>query len=83
MVAMKGDIGTSTAPSLALEERYQRALTAYVDRIDHKTRLVAVLELGRMILAEGRSLLDLLSLHYASLISLLAEFKRTASPVTC
>jgi hypothetical protein len=41
-----------------------------------ESQLIAALELGKMLLAEGCSLLALLSLHYASIVSLFGDSSR-------
>ncbi len=52
-----------------LEGRYRRALSEYVAKDGAEGPLIDALELGRSALAEGRSLLDLLSIHHAELPS--------------
>jgi PAS domain S-box-containing protein len=64
-------MSTITADSMALRTRYQRALTAYAESESGETELMAAFELGRTMLAEEHSLLDLLAIHHLALASLL------------
>ncbi len=57
-----------------LEARYRDALTAYVDADrDEESQRVAAFELGRAAVAQEYGLLELLTLHHASVSSLLEQ----------
>jgi C4-dicarboxylate-specific signal transduction histidine kinase len=59
------------------EERYRSALTAYVARGSvAETQRIAALELGRLAIAQGYGLLDLLALHHASVSALREQLPR-------
>jgi hypothetical protein len=59
------------AETASVEIRYRSALAAYVENVDEESQLMAALALGRKPLAEGQSLLDLLTLHHTAIKSLL------------
>jgi PAS domain S-box-containing protein len=63
--------GKGPAETASVEIRYRRALAAYVENVDEESQLMAALALGRKLLAEGQSLLDLLTLHHTAIKSLL------------
>jgi C4-dicarboxylate-specific signal transduction histidine kinase len=64
-------MSTTTAEAMTPPMRYQRALGAYIESDAGETGLMAAFELGRTMLAEEHSLLDLLTIHHAALASLL------------
>jgi hypothetical protein len=64
-------IGSLPAETADVETRYRSALAAYVKNVDEESQLMAALALGRKLLAEGQSLLDLLTLHHTATKSLL------------
>jgi len=61
------------AESTTFEARYLSALTGYVGREAQEADLMSALELGKVALAEGYSLLDLLSIHHTLVGSLITQ----------
>ena len=61
------------AKSATFQARYQSALTGYVGGKAQEADLMFALELGKMALAEGYSLLDLLTVHHTLVGSLIAQ----------
>jgi len=59
-----------------LRTRYRKALMGYVNRDDDERPLAEGYEVGRAVLAEGQSLLDLLSLHRSLMPTLLTDVSR-------
>jgi len=51
------------------EDRYREALLEYIDRPEDENSLLAALDLGRLAIAEGRSLLDVPTVHNMILLS--------------
>jgi len=56
-----------------LETSYRQALTAYVVQRVEEAPLMEAFDIGRNALADGRSLLDLLSVHHSLMSSMLAR----------
>jgi PAS domain S-box-containing protein len=61
------------AESATFQARYLSALTGYVGREAQEADLMSALELGKVALAEGYSLLDLLTTHHTLVGSLIAQ----------
>jgi PAS domain S-box-containing protein len=61
------------AKSATFQARYQSALTGYVGREAQEADLMFALELGKVAIAEGYSLLDLLTTHHTLVSSLIAQ----------
>lgn len=61
------------AEGATFQARYRSALTGYVGRKAQESDLVSALELGKTAIAEGYSLLDLLSIHHTVVASLFAQ----------
>jgi hypothetical protein len=64
--------GAGLSPADAdVETRDRSALAAYVENVDEESQLTAAIALGRKLFAEGRGLLDLLTLHHTAIKSML------------
>jgi PAS domain S-box-containing protein len=61
-----------------LESSYRDALTAYVEKKAEEDLLQDALEIGRSALTDGRSLMDLLSVHHALVPSMIMRSTQTA-----
>src|SRR5262252_54545 len=58
--------------NLDLRERYRQALAAYVDCGEGEAELATALELGRLALAKGCGIVNLLAIHHSAVQGLLA-----------
>lgn len=67
-----------TAEDMTFEARYRRALSGYVDQQEQEAELMVAFELGRLALAEGYSLLDVLGLHHEVLCTLIKQSWQSA-----
>src|SRR5262249_24996045 len=61
------------AETAAFQARYLSALTDYVGRKAQEAALMPALELGKAAIAEGYSLLEVLSIHHTLVASLIAQ----------
>src|SRR5262249_20547264 len=61
------------AETAAFQARYLSALTGYVGRKAQEADLMPALELGKAAIAEGYSLLEVLSIHHTLVASLIAQ----------